>query len=51
MGEYEKETLGGGEMAKVKRYMLRQQHCVVASDDRDKCLARKTLKKTRFEAN
>ena len=50
MGEYEKETLGG-RVAKIKKYILRQQHCVVACDDRDKCLARKTLKKTRFEAN
>ena len=32
-------------MAEMKKYVLRQQNCVVASDDRDKCLARKTLKR------
>ena len=49
MGEY--ENSGRTKVAKMKKYILRQQCCVVASDDRDKCLARKTLKKTRFEAN
>ena len=42
---YGKETT-----AKMKKYVLRQ-HCVVACDDKDKCLAWKTLKKTSFEAN
>ena len=47
-GEYEKYEKSG---ENEEIYLETAALCVVASDDRDKCLARKTLKKTRFEAN